>query len=396
LTGGVARKIALGACAVLHLLAPVSLRPWITALNREVESIENDRDALGFIAASFGLLVCEIIRARLANQSVHELDAGTAAVKDDRPTWSARGLAMVVAVTSVALGLAYMASAGAPPRLLAVNLGALVIGLAVVTLSRRSAMTRWPWQAAMSLAMALAVLGTAMFGISVEGAARWTQIAGLSLQPSLIVVPLMIMVFVRNRGKSVTLALCIAAIALALQPDRAMAGVLFAGVFVAAMVRPDPPAFVGCVASGLAFAMTLARPDTLPASPFVDQVYFTAFDVHLLAGLAVIAGTALLIAPALVGFLLDPANRAHYLVFAAIWLAAIASAAVGNYPTPVVGYSGGAVLGYVLSLGALPTARSQIRPDNALAPVRSSPTDRGSTLDRSDQIGFNRPVPVRQ
>jgi hypothetical protein len=54
-------------------------------------------------------------------------------------------------------------------------------------------------------------------------------------------------------------------------------------------------------------------------------------------------------------------GRPEALAFAAVWLAAICAAALDNYPTPVVGYSGAAVLGYVLSLAGLPrTASSRV------------------------------------
>jgi hypothetical protein len=37
----------------------------------------------------------------------------------------------------------------------------------------------------------------------------------------------------------------------------------------------------------------------------------------------------------------------------------VAAAALGNYPTPLVGYGGSAVLGYLLSAALLPTASAQ-------------------------------------
>jgi hypothetical protein len=98
-------------------------------------------------------------------------------------------------------------------------------------------------------------------------------------------------------------------------------------------------------------------PDALPAVPFVDRILFTAFDVHTLAGVAVVAGCLILLTPA-VGALRRGPERPVLLAFGASWAALIAAAALGNYPTPLVGYGGSAVLGYLLSVALLTGSRS--------------------------------------
>ena len=76
--------------------------------------------------------------------------------------------------------------------------------------------------------------------------------------------------------------------------------------------------------------------------------------MHPLAGLAVVGGALLLIVPAIAGQWMDPENREVHAVFGAVWLGAVAAAALGNYPTPLVGYGGSAILGYALSLSFMP------------------------------------------
>ena len=95
----------------------------------------------------------------------------------------------------------------------------------------------------------------------------------------------------------------------------------------------------------------------LAAQPFVEGVLNSAFQVHPLAGLAVWAGVAVLILPAVAGAIFRPEDRARYATFGAVWLAIIAAAVVGNYPTPLVGYGASSILGYALSLGALTAPR---------------------------------------
>jgi hypothetical protein len=55
---------------------------------------------------------------------------------------------------------------------------------------------------------------------------------------------------------------------------------------------------------------------------------------------------------------MDPPRRPGHAVFGAVWLAVIVAAALGNYPTPLVGYGGSAILGYLLSLLYLPPRRA--------------------------------------
>ena len=63
-------------------------------------------------------------------------------------------------------------------------------------------------------------------------------------------------------------------------------------------MRPSPAAWLTLVAGLAAFAVTLARPDMLPAIPFVDQILWTPFTAAPLAATALWTGTLLLFAPA--------------------------------------------------------------------------------------------------
>jgi hypothetical protein len=122
-------------------------------------------------------------------------------------------------------------------------------------------------------------------------------------------------------------------------------------------------------ASAAALVWSLLHARELPPVPFVENVLADA-----LAGGAV---SASLCAAALAAFFLPAValrgNRAASLAFAGAWLGAFVMAALGPYPTPVVGFGGSAVLGYVLSLGV---AAARPRSNSAL-PV-TVPDDRKS------------------
>ncbi|MFT3811399.1 MAG: hypothetical protein QM698_15915 [Micropepsaceae bacterium] len=268
-----------------------------------------------------------------------------------------RYLAMVAAVAATILGLGYMAMAGAPLRMLVINAAALLIGFALLALALAAVRHMRLATGAVSLALGSALMGVTLFGLVVEGASRWMAIAGFVIQPSLIIVPVLLAYCARARDALSITGVMLAAVALALQPDRAMAGVVVMGLGVLALTRADMKVLTSLVVAVAAFVAALLQPDALPAMPYVDQIIFTSFDVHMVAGLAVMAGLAWMLVPAIIGWIGDPANGEAYLVFGAVWLTIIAAAVLGNYPTPLVGYGASAIIGYALSLIALPASR---------------------------------------
>ena len=206
---------------------------------------------------------------------------------------------------------------------------------------------------------AAALLVTATFGQSVDGPSRWFRVAGLSGQPSLILLPLLDLCFARASTWVATAGVAVAALAIALRPDRGMAGVLAAGLIAVAVLRRDATAWVAASTGVASLVATFVKPDQLLAVPHVDQVLYTAFDVHPVAGVAGLIGSMLLVLPSGIAWARHPREQVLYGALGSVWLAAIAAAALGNYPTPVVGYGGSAIIGYILALAALRTLTTQ-------------------------------------
>lgn len=358
---GVQRWFAEVACLFIQRILPVQLQSWGSAIRNEVAEIQGDGDALRFALESLWGLAPRAASIHLRNAcakmfgSSANLQGGTVGMSFfDDMVHCPRRIGIASALGAVMLGLAYMIIADAPPRYLAINAGALVVGLVILTLLGRIGTKGELQSGATTLVFALVLLATALVGDRVDGAARWIDLGILFVQPSLILLPVMVVGFTHSRTPLPMAGMLIAALALAIQPDRAMAGMLMAGLAALAIFRRDRFAVTAFIGSAIGFAATLAQADTLPAVPFVDQILYSSFDVSFIAGLAVLGGAILLVIPAIIGWTYDMDNRPIYCVFGAVWIAAIAAAAVGNYPTPLVGYSGGAVLGYVLSLMLLP------------------------------------------
>ena len=261
-----------------------------------------------------------------------------------------RQLGIVAAIGATGLGLVTMAAAGAPAAYLAVNGAALVIGLAMLAILLRSRMDDGRHQGVLVIAAAIALGATALLGVTLDGATRWVRVGPVVLQPSLILLPVMILAFGQNPSRLATLGMLTVMMALALQPDRAMAATLLAGVAVLAARQRDRRTGVALAAAIIAFAGTLGRSDTMPAAAFVERVFADGFAFSPLAGIAMVIGAALMLLPAL-------ARDVSASLFLAIWSTILVAAVLGNYPTPLLGYGGSGVIGYLLCLVLLP-ARS--------------------------------------
>jgi cell division protein FtsW (lipid II flippase) len=246
-----------------------------------------------------------------------------------------------------------MWAAGAPQRYILVNAAALAVGVIAAPFIRRVPVPDRRFGGACTVAIGLLLLATALFGVHVEGASRWIGFAGIPLQPSLILLPIGLVHFARDRGWPSALGVAIASVGLAMQPDRAMAGTLAAGLAALWWHRREPPVTLALVAAICGLAATMLKADVVAPVSFVEQVVQAAFAFHVLTGMAIVAGLATMLLPAAAGMGSRTEQKEVYAVFGATWLAVIAFAIIGNYPTPLVGYGSSAILGYVLSAALL-------------------------------------------
>lgn len=360
--------------ALAGALTPRALSSWTRAMRAEPGAIPADRDALlfafGCVRAALRLAAADLAHAMLSPfRSLHAMSAILS-----RP----RLFGLLCAMTAVALGLVYLVTAGAPLRYPALNLAALALGvgawlgLARMDVGARAAAVVFP-------PIAAGLLATALFGMGTDGATRWISLGGLAVQSSLVLLPAAILLYARAPGTVGTLAMIGAAVALALQPDRAMAAALAAGLAPLAFASGRGPR-LALLAALCGLAVAFARPEVERAVPFVDRILFTAFDVQFAAGLAVVAGALLLLAPALSALNGEGEERRAVLAFAGVWAAIVAAAALGNFPTPLVGYGGSAVLGYVLSVALLPRQvghhAARLRGGSTVSESASSAVDR--------------------
>lgn len=335
--------------------APPRLSGWAEAMAREAEAIERPGAALAFALGCLGWAAREAAMAAMRDALAWRCGVSEGGQRmTQQHGWRPRAVALACAVGATGLGLVYLASAGAPAGLMTMNAAALVAGLVIVLpFGRREPLER-PFVGVVAVAIGLALLLTAGLGVEVGGARRWLSVGGVVLQPSLIALPVLIVGFARSGDLLTAAGAALAALALAWQPDRAMAGALVAGVGAVVLVRRQRLDFGVFLLAAMGFAAACVQPDVVPATPFVDRVFRTALSSGPAAGLAVWGGAAMLLVPPLLGLWRDRAHGAIHAAFGATWLAIVFAALVGDYPTPLVGYGGSAIVGYVLATLALP------------------------------------------
>ena len=357
---------------------PPRLSDWGEAMAQEAGSIERPAAALNFAAG------CVVWAAReAATEAVRDALRPGAGHSDREMTmtgrngWRMRGVAAICGVLATGIGLIYLSAAGASAQLLTMNAAALVAGLVlVVLLSRGEPMDR-PFVGPVTVAIGVILVLTAALGGEASGVRRWASVGQVVMQPSLIGLPLLIVGFARSRDVLTATGVVLAAIALAWQPDRAMAATLVAGIGVVALVTRDRRALGLTGVALIGFAITCIQPDVVPPTPFVDRVYRTALSTGPVAGIAVWLGTVILLAPAILGLARDGANRVIHAAFGATWLTIVCAAIVGDYPTPLVGYGGSAIVGYLLATLALPRRTRPL----------SEATVRGVTPEGGEETG---------
>lgn len=262
-------------------------------------------------------------------------------------------LPLFVAAAAVITGCLLLGALGAPLRMPLMNFAALLIGfaiLAIIGIVRRAGLPAGAGDAAFLL-LALSIAAPILFGESLEGVSRWIVVAGVTIQPASIAAPAVAVGLALRPSPARAAACVIAAAGIALQPDPAAAAMLFLGTAAPLAVRRrHMSSMSACAASGVALAIAVARTPSLPPVPFVEGVFARALAAGVLPTALALIGTAVALLPSV---LTAGRHKAVAFAFAGAWGAALAASLIGPYPTPILGFGGSAILGYLLCAGLL-------------------------------------------
>ena len=269
--------------------------------------------------------------------------------------WRDRFPALLAIALPVLVGLAYMATGGAPSAYLIVNgaalaLSALIVLIGLPPLGRRARII------AVAGLVALFALPL-LTGPSMNGIARWLPIGPFILHAGMLTIPALVVLAARDDRLGPPALAAALLIALA-QPDFASAFALIGGAIGAYQVRSDWR-FGLVVIGGFFIAIASALQGELPAVPFVERIIIDALPTApLMAALIAlsIAGAVLIM---LFGTGLPRIARYPTgMTLFGFWLAAL----ISNYPTPLAGYGAAAIIGYALAHAvafALPNAAQE-------------------------------------
>lgn len=324
-------------------------------MQAEVASVGSERDALAF---AWGCLCTALGQALAAARGglgqVHHAGVLSCAL-------------------AVLAGCVFMHSAGAPGHYVWMNLLSLALAVATFRLlprRRLQADERLRAQCAFALGALLLIAGV---GQASTGAPAWLRAGPVPLNLAWLLLPtLLVAADVRPLSAARAWALgglLMAIGTLALQADALLMGLVAAVLGVRAWQHRDGALALLALASS-AMAAHLSRAWQAPeAVAFVDQVVHRGFELNLATGLALALLQLLPLWPAL----RHHQARLHGLV----WGLLVALSLPGWLPSPLLGFGGSFIVGYLLSLSLLPGAAAEgagTSPRPAAAHRRQAPS----------------------
>ncbi|MDZ7587958.1 MAG: hypothetical protein U5J78_01900 [Parasphingorhabdus sp.] len=250
-------------------------------------------------------------------------------------------------IFAVLAGLLFMVLANAPAQYIAANAGALVLGIAIVLLSR-------PFSSKMAvifISVMVAAMLLTLLGIGQEGVRRWLSLGPFNLHAAMLLLPAFFAIILRIDRRLAFLAVASVAAIVAGQPDRASALALLFGTSVLAYTRREPLDLGMVAVSGFAVAVTLIRNDPLEPVRFVEGVIFDSWHTHPLY--AILLAIALLWAVSAIAIHNQTSSRAAAIAVMACFAGFIIASFVGAYPVPLIGYGVSSIIGYGLAFGIL-------------------------------------------
>lgn len=251
----------------------------------------------------------------------------------------------------VIAGIIFMASAGAPISFVLANTAA-AFGIAILfwrvpQLSLRSSL--------LAATVILPVLLACTFvGPAIDNVHRWISLGPLKLHIGMILLPFLAVQMFRHDKRIISCSLVMAALIIALQPDRASAAALLLTSLCWLCFSRNGWSLVAVFASGASLIGTMLQADTLKPVRFVENVISDAAIIH--KGIAVLLIATMLLAiaaPVYAGLRSRITKAAPFVAWSACLTGYFIASLAGPYPLPLLGYGVSPILGFGLALAMM-------------------------------------------
>jgi hypothetical protein len=254
-------------------------------------------------------------------------------------------------LSPVIAGIVFMAFAGAPSSFVLANTVA-AFGVAI-------AFWRVPQISLRSSLLVVTVifpvlLACTFVGPAIEDVHRWIALGPLKLHVAMLLLPFLAVQMFRHDERIIAVSVTLAALVIALQPDRASAAALFFTAFCWLCFERNGWSLVAVVSSCASLISTMLKADALPPVRFVENVIRDAAIIHLGIAILLIATMLLAIAVSLyTGLRNGPAKSAPFVAWSACLTGYFIASLMGPYPAPLIGYGVSPILGFGLALAMI-------------------------------------------
>jgi hypothetical protein len=333
---------------------------WAHAMQAEVAAAGSEREALSF---AWGCLWAAL------HHSFAAARGGLA---------QAHNVGVLGCAVAVLAGCAFMHSAGAPGHYVWMNLLSMVFAVATFyLLPHQRLQSDEGLRARLTFALG-ALLLIAGVGLAHTGASAWLRIGPVTLNLPWLLLPALLLASDVQPLSAARLwavgGLLMACSTLVLQADPVLLGLVAAVLAVRAWRQRDiASALLALAASAMAACVTPSW-QAPQALAFVDQVIHRGFNQSELVGLGLLLTQVMPLWLAIQ----HRQARQHGLV----WGLLVAMSLPGWLPSPLVGFAGSFIVGYVLSLMFLGND-TQVHPSAGTSPASAPDRQAPPTLRRS-------------
>lgn len=273
------------------------------------------------------------------------------------------------------LGVGIMRMYGSPMSMPVMNLVAALLGLVLIAWLSSAMVAGIQKRPEIVALGGLAIFAATQLDPGLDGVHRWVTLGPVRLHVGALFAPIVLLavvaLWVRQKTSLAVLTLALGLVFFVAQPDAGQTTAWAAAVVALAALPGKRLAmrFVLVVLAALGTIAAWMRPDPLAGVPMVEGIVGEAWRMHSALGAGAMVALALLPLSALFAARRARTNYLavrYGLVLATYFVGSLVVVAIGEFPTPVLGFGASPMLGAVLGLGLLGRVEQGLRAEPAV------------------------------